>query len=40
MGAVRRAPHHELGLAPEAYEPHPDVDFAKLDPQDQASPER
>ncbi len=31
---------HELDLAPEAYEPHLDVDFAKLDPQDQAGPER
>ncbi|PZT73799.1 MULTISPECIES: Tn3 family transposase [unclassified Streptomyces] len=27
---------HELDLAPEAYEQHLDVDFAKLDPQDQA----
>ncbi|MGA5821939.1 hypothetical protein ACPC54_29235 [Kitasatospora sp. NPDC094028] len=24
----------ELDLAPEAYEPHLDVDFTKLDPQD------
>ncbi|MEU9298444.1 Tn3 family transposase [Streptomyces sp. NPDC048266] len=29
---------HELELAPEAYEQHLDVDFAKLDPQDQTDP--
>ncbi|QHA09272.1 Tn3 family transposase [Streptomyces broussonetiae] len=31
---------HELDLAPEAYEPHLDVDFAKLDSQDQAGSEQ
>ncbi|MET7861451.1 Tn3 family transposase [Streptomyces sp. NPDC005318] len=28
---------HELDLPPEAYEPHLDVDFTKLDPQDLAA---
>ncbi|MFI5652862.1 Tn3 family transposase [Streptomyces anulatus] len=31
---------HELDLPPAAYEPHLDVDFAKLDTQDQAGPDR
>ncbi|MGW2016817.1 Tn3 family transposase [Streptomyces sp. NPDC001927] len=30
-------PTHELDLAPEAYEQHLDVDFAKLGPQDEGA---